>query len=495
MRRPPIRIRTFILGTVLVLLLLPTLAGGAAWLIERDHQQAGTRQRVNTALAYLTSHRAAIQEPAAVQGFARLLNRFDLLAQLVIVTTTPPGKSPLYISPGLSPALEKESIRQVKARQSSPTPAAAPAGTRATGLDDSESLIRLASSGSQATLVANLYSPPTSRAARALVALVSGVIVLLAGLALTVWLAGRWMVAPLAKLSAQVDRVAGGELTIAVPHSRISEIANIAQAVEGMTDALGETAQRRAEADEARRFLITSIAHDLRTPLFALRGHLQAIGSRLGNPAVHLERAEARADALERLIGNLFAYTRDDYAQPAPQLETVPVTDLLQEVTAGLEHTTRLRNNTFDLRGDQSLGVIVDRERVKRALTNILDNALRYSPPGAPIHLSWAAEDQSTVRLTIQDNGPGIDPNLLPHILEPGIRGAPTADNPASGAGLGLTIAKRLLEHQHATLAIHNQSTGGALVSVTLQQSPSAFAGPRIEREGGDGFPSSLQAS
>src|SRR5205823_7972888 len=132
-----------------------------------------------------------------------------------------------------------------------------------------------------------------------------------------------------------------------VPRSRIGEIANIAQAVEGMTAALGETAQQRAEADEARRFLVTSVAHDLRTPLFALRGHLQAIGSRLGNPGVHLERAEARADALERLVGNLFAYTQDDYAQPAPQLEAAPIADLLQEVTASLEHTARLRDNTF----------------------------------------------------------------------------------------------------------------------------------------------------
>ena len=81
MRRPPIRIRTFILGTVLVLLLVPTLAGGAAWLIERDHQQAGIRQRLNTAAAYLTSHRTEMQEPASVQGFASLLDRLDLLAQ------------------------------------------------------------------------------------------------------------------------------------------------------------------------------------------------------------------------------------------------------------------------------------------------------------------------------------------------------------------------------------------------------------------------------
>jgi len=328
--------------------------------------------------------------------------------------------------------------------------------------------------GSDAVLVTDLYYWPASNATPALAALITGMSVLLAGLAVAVWLAGRWMVSPLARLSAQVDKVAGGDLTIAVPRSRIAEIANIAQAVEGMTAALGETAQRRAEADEARRFLVTSVAHDLRTPLFALRGHLQAIGSRLGDPAVHLQRAEARADALERLVGNLFAYTRDDYAQPVLQLETVAVADLLQEVAAGLEQTTRLHDNTFDLDGDQALGVIVDRDRSKRALTNILDNALRYSPPGAPIHLSWAALDDSTVQITVQDHGPGIDPDLLPHIFEPGIRGTPAAGSVDGGAGLGLTIAKRLLEHQHATLTVHNQPTEGAAISLTLQRAPSA---------------------
>ena len=357
--------------------------------------------------------------------------------------------------------------------------AAAAAEISASWADDRR-LIPVAGSKSQARaggiLVTDLYYRPASRTTRALVALLTGIIVLLAGLAVAVWLAGRWMVTPLARLSAQVDKVAGGDLTIAVPRSRIGEIANIAQAVEGMTAALGETAQRRAEADEARRFLVTSIAHDLRTPLFALRGHLQAIGSRLGNPAVHLERAEARADALERLIGNLFAYTRDDYAQPAPQLEAVPVADLLQEVAAGLEHTSRLGDNTFELDGDQALAVIVDRDRFKRALTNILDNALRYSPPHAPVHLSWAAADESTVEITVQDHGPGIDPDLLPHIFEPGIRGTLAPGSPDGGAGLGLTIAKRLLEHQHASLAIHNEPTGGAVVTLTLRRAPSATA-------------------
>ena len=465
MRRPPIRIRTFILGTVLVLLLLPTLTGGAAWLIERDHQHADIQRRLSTAVGYLTAHRAAMQEPGSVQGFARLTNRLDLLAQLVLVTSAPPGKRPLYTS---------SALQQTKSRPSGKTGAAVPSEPNAGWTPDRRRLIPIGTAKSPATLITDLYYRPASRAIPVLVALLSGIVVLLAGLTVAVWLAGRWMVAPLAGLSAEVDKVAGGDLTIDVPPSRIGEIANIAQAVEGMTDALGETAQRRAEADEARRFLVTSIAHDLRTPLFALRGHLQAIGSRLGDPDVHLERAEARADALERLVGNLFAYTRDDYAQPAPQLEAAHVADLLQEVTAGLEHATRLRHNTFDLVGDQALGIIVDRDRFKRSLTNILDNAVRYSPPGAAVHITWTAADDSTVQITVQDHGPGIDPNLLPHIFEPGIRGTPAGGNPDGGAGLGLTIARRLLEHQHATLSVNNGSTGGAAISLTLQRAPVA---------------------
>jgi signal transduction histidine kinase len=470
MRRAPIRIRTFILGTVVVLLLLPALAAGAAWLIERDHQHAVVERRLNTAVAYLTSRRTALRQPATRRGFARLLGRLDLLAQVTLITKSPGAKSPIYVSPTLSPVLEKQqAAREQKARRAgaAPPPAVAQPSTSWSGHE--QRTVAVGTRKFPGTLVAELFYRPPSRATRALVALVTGIAVLLAGLAVAVWLAGRWMVVPLGRLSAQVDRVAGGDLAIAVPRSRIAEIANIGQAVAGLTAALGETAQKRAEAEEARRFLVTSVAHDLRTPLFALRGHLQALRSGLGDPAVHLERAEARADALDRLVGNLFAYTRDDHAQPVLQLEAVPLTDLLRDVAAGLEHTARVRENTIELDGDETLAVVVDRDRLKRALTNVLDNAVRHSPAGAPVRLSWAA-DPSTVQVTVEDDGAGIDPDLLPHIFEPGVRGAPTTGGADGGAGLGLTIAKRLLEQQDATLSAGNRPGGGAEVRLTLRR-------------------------
>jgi signal transduction histidine kinase len=466
MTQAPIRIRTFILGTVLVLLLVPTLAGGAAWLIERDHQQADTQNRLNTAVAYLSFRHP--DQKASLLAFANLLERLDLLAQVVAVG--PDTKNLVYLSPGLSLSPQKKQAvaRETKTGKPGASTAIPPSKADGTSLANEQRLIPVGTPKSPDRLAVDLYYQPASQTTPALVGLFTGVLVLLAGLAVAVWLAGRWMVAPLTRLSAQVDKLAGGDLAIAVPRSRIGEVANIAQAVEGMTAALGETAQQRIEADEARRFLVTSIAHDLRTPLFALRGHLQAIRSRLGDPTLHLQRAEARADALERLIGNLFAYTRDDYTQPALQLEAVPVAHLIREITAGLEHAARLRDNTFVLEGDETVAVTVDQDRSKRALTNILDNALRYSPAGAPVNLSWAANDEASVEITVHDHGPGIDPDLLPHIFEPGIRGTPASGSPDEGAGLGLTIAKRLLEHQHATINARNHPTGGAAISLTL---------------------------
>jgi len=481
MSRAPVRIRTFILGTVLLLLSLPVLAGATAFLLERHNQQAAVQRRLDTALAYLTANRTKLVEmkdPPQVGAFAALLDRLGLFAQVNLAMKLPPGKRELYVSPALIPAATGAQIRklktgQVRASRSGTTVPAAASKTPASGDRSVERVVPVITRDSAGALIADLYYAPASRSEQALAALLAGVGVLVAGLAVTFWLAGRWMVSPLTRLSAEVDKVAGGDLEIAVPRSRIGEIANIAQAVEGMTVALGETAQRRAEADEARRFLVTSVAHDLRTPLFALRGHLQAIRSRLGDPAVHLARAEARADALERLVGNLFAFTRDDYMEPAIRLEAVPVAGVLDEVAAGLEHAALIGGNTFESAGDGAVAVLADRDRLKRALTNIVDNALRHSPHGARVHLEWAPLDTTTVEIAVRDEGPGIDPDLLPHVFEPGIRGTTASENGDAGAGLGLAIARRLLEAQEATVTARNRADGGAEIRVTLRRATS----------------------
>jgi signal transduction histidine kinase len=139
-----------------------------------------------------------------------------------------------------------------------------------------------------------------------------------AGLVIAFWLAGRWIVTPLSRLNVQADQIAGGDLEVSPPRARIGEVANVAAAIDGMAAALGERGQRQDEVDEARRFFVAAAAHDLRTPLFALRGHLEAITTGLGDPEEHLFRAGGNAAALERLIASLFSYARHDYARQEP---------------------------------------------------------------------------------------------------------------------------------------------------------------------------------
>ena len=322
-----------------------------------------------------------------------------------------------------------------------------------------------------ATLVTDLYYRPASRATRALVALLSGIVVLLAGLAVAVWLAGRWMVAPLARLSAagrQGRRRRPDDRRPAQPDRRDRE---------HRAGSRGHDSRaRRDRATTSRSRRGETVPRHQRRPRpahAAVRAARTPAGDRLpagqpGRPPRAGRSESRRARTTDRQPVRLHPRRLHPTGAPARSRRRSPTCS--KRSTAGLEHTARLRDNTFDLDGDQALGVIVDRDRFKRALTNILDNALRYSPPGAPIHLSWAAADESTVQITIRDHGPGIDPNLLPHIFEPGIRGAPAAGSPDDGAGLGLTIAKRLLEHQHATLTVGNQQPEAQYISLTLQR-------------------------
>jgi signal transduction histidine kinase len=125
--------------------------------------------------------------------------------------------------------------------------------------------------------------------------------------------------------------------------------------------------------------------------------------------------------------------------------------------------------NAFLLDGDDGVAVVADREQLERVLANVFDNALRHSPPGAAVEVAWC-DRGSTVELTVADCGPGIDADLLPHVFQPMVRGDRSHNSATGCAGLGLTIAERLIESQGGTIAADNRQDGGAEFTLTLRR-------------------------
>jgi signal transduction histidine kinase len=230
-----------------------------------------------------------------------------------------------------------------------------------------------------------------------------------------------------------------------------------------------ESAYRQVEqALQAQRRFVADASHELRTPLTTIRGNIELL--RNDPPLDVKERADALADTkdeverLIRLVNQLLALARAD-AGHLLRREALPLQPLLTEVCQQAQLLAPRRTITRDT----SLDAIIlgDRDALKQVLLILLDNAIVHTPPSAVISVTAAVAD-GRIAISIRDTGPGIAPNLLAHIFERFYRG--DASRSGGGAGLGLSIAKELIQAQEGTLAVESQIGRGSVFTVTLPQ-------------------------
>jgi signal transduction histidine kinase len=286
------------------------------------------------------------------------------------------------------------------------------------------------------------------------------------------WFLGRTLVTPLAATGGAARQIAAGDLDITLPDSRVHEVAELNAAFLAMSDELRSSLRRQAAIEEERRLFVSAIAHDLRTPLFSLRGHLEGLRQGLANTpekrAEYINICGNKADALERLIADLFAYARIEYLEQTLRRGPVEVRTLLGRSVEGRRQEAGARGVTLELDGcRQALQVEGDEHLLGRAVENLLDNALRYTPAGGKIEVRCGA-DGEVVQFTVADTGPGIAPRDLPHLFEPMYRADPSRSRETGGTGLGLAIARRILRAHGGDLRASNRAGGGAEFSGLL---------------------------
>lgn len=234
-------------------------------------------------------------------------------------------------------------------------------------------------------------------------------------------------------------------------------------------DMLGEleSAFRQLEGSlESQRRFVADASHELRTPLTTVRGNVELLRRRPSIPET--ERAEIISDTTEeverliRLVNQLLVLARADAGQKLAS-ETVPLQPLIEDVCR--QARSLVPENTIYCTSSIDGAALGDRDATKQVLLILVDNAVRHTQPGTTVEVC-AEQTGDRVAIHVADRGPGIHPSVLPHIFERFYRGE--VSRSGEGAGLGLAIAKELVELQGGTIGVESEPGKGSTFTVTL---------------------------
>jgi two-component system sensor histidine kinase MprB len=292
-----------------------------------------------------------------------------------------------------------------------------------------------------------------------------GLVMLLFGVAgmITAGLAG-WAVArnglrPVRRLTASVEDIARTQQLDPIPIEGSDEVARLAQSFNEMLHALSASQHRQ-------RQLVADAGHELRTPLTSLRTNLDLLVQADASTGLSPEsRAELLGDVraqigeMTTLIGDLVELARDEPVSPT--VEPVELTAVLGQAVARVRRRADVR---FDVHSSP-WWVTGDADALERAITNLLDNAAKWSPEAGVVTVTL---DRGT--LLVADQGPGISPDDLPHVFERFYRSAESRGMP--GSGLGLSIVRSIAQRHGGTVQAGAAPGGGAAIWLSIPGQP-----------------------
>ncbi len=273
-------------------------------------------------------------------------------------------------------------------------------------------------------------------------------------------LVARSITGPLERVRSASGRLAAGELSERAPEGGPSEIAELATSFNAMADHL-------EELFDARSQLVAWASHDLRAPITSLQAMLEAIEDRVVEPEHYLSALQGQVRLLGALVDDLFELASIE-GGAALELMAVDIDTLVGDFVARFEVEARAHGILLMrvARGERATALCAP-EKVERVLTNLVTNALRYTPSGGRITVSVIGA-LGAVIVSVEDTGAGIPAEAAERVFEPFFR-ADSARTPSNGrAGLGLAIARGLIEAQGGRIWAEPPSVGGTRICFVL---------------------------
>jgi signal transduction histidine kinase len=280
------------------------------------------------------------------------------------------------------------------------------------------------------------------------------------------------------RVRAGTERIAGGQLGSEVRVEGHDEVARLADDFNRMARALEDAAEREREMEQTRRDLVAAVSHDLRTPLASTRALIEALADGVAaDPQTerrYLSSASRELAHLSRLVEDLFELARIDAGMLQLTLEEASLHDLISDTISSFQPQA-------DQRGVHLIGevvgdvdpVLANPSRLQRVLHNLVSNALRHTPADGTVALRATPEGEE-VRVEVADTGEGIASKDLPHVFERSFHGEQsrtrTEKDDAPGAGLGLAIARGLVEAHGGTIDVESDPGRGSCFYFTLKR-------------------------
>ena len=276
-------------------------------------------------------------------------------------------------------------------------------------------------------------------------------------------LLARTLTHPLRELTAATRAMASGNLGQQVTVRSEDELGELAASFNQMSGDL-------ARAREARRQMTADIAHELRTPLTVISGYLESLRDGVLKPdAAQFDVMYDEAQHLQRLVEDLRTLSLADAGELTLNLRPVAPQALLERSAVAYRHQAQQQNVALHVEAAPALPEVnVDPERMAQVLDNLVSNALRYTPDGGQITLS-AKHQAGFVLLTVQDTGAGIAPDTLPRIFERFYRGDEARQAQEGESGLGLAIAKSLVELHGGHISVESALGEGTTFTIAMQ--------------------------
>lgn len=286
----------------------------------------------------------------------------------------------------------------------------------------------------------------------------------------------RKMGKPIRELMGAAEKIKDRDLDFAITYEEENEIGDLARALENMRKELQAALEREWKLEQDRREMVAALTHDIRTPLAIIQGHVEGLqdGMKLdaGKLDEYLDIIRQNTDRARKLVDEMNSLSEVDSVDFAICPSAVDFAEFLRNKLKALEplalHKQIQLNADIKDHRQRNAPVMMDADRLSQVIDNIIGNSIRFTPANGSIHIDTGLEDEKTI-FRISDTGPGFSDQDISAVFKKFYKGDPSRSREKGHSGLGLYIAKSIVEKHGGTITAYNLAEGGACIEMMLE--------------------------